>query len=336
MNRSTALPAIRAPRALARLAGAGLALACAFAPLAAGAQEITLKAVNAFTEGTYYARNFERFVEKVNKEGKGLVQINYIGGPKAIPTFEQGNALKSGVVDLSNNTTSFTAGIVPEGLAFNYTNLTMAEMRRNGVLDYINRIFLEKGLYYFARTGEGIQYYIYSNKKIDKADLTGLKLRIAPIYRDFFQKLGANVVQIAPGEVYTALERGVVDGYGWPLLGIFDLGWQEKTKYRLEPGFYAIELGVMFSANTWRKLTPAQREFLEKQAAWLESLNVDMASKDAPAEIKKQQDAGIQVTKLDPDEARRFVKTAYDAAWDGIVKQSPVHGPKLREMMEPK
>ncbi|MFN0183787.1 MAG: hypothetical protein ACKVQR_08225, partial [Aquabacterium sp.] len=46
------------------------------------AQEVTLKAVNAFQEGTYYARNFERWVQKVNAEGKGVVQINYLGGPK--------------------------------------------------------------------------------------------------------------------------------------------------------------------------------------------------------------------------------------------------------------
>ena len=234
--------------------------------LPAAAQEITLRAANAFQEGTYYARNFERFVKKVNEEGKGLVQINYVGGPKAIPTFELANALRGGVVDLANTTTSFTTSIVPEGLAFNYTHLTMAEMRKNGTLDYLNRIFMEKGLYYYARTGEGIQYYIYTNRKIDKADLTGFKMRIAPIYRDFFQKLGAQVVQIAPGEVYTALERGVVDGYGWPLIGIFDLGWHERTKYRVEPGFYAIELGVIFNANTWKRLNAQQRQFLEKQA----------------------------------------------------------------------
>jgi TRAP-type C4-dicarboxylate transport system substrate-binding protein len=311
-----------------------LAVTCLAAPVQA--QEITLKAANAFPEGTYYARNFERFIKKVNEEGKGVVQIRYVGGPKAIPTFELANALRNGVVDLANTTTSFTTGIVPEGLALNYTHLTMAEMRRNGVLDYLNRVFLDKGLYYYARTGEGIQYYIYSNKKIEKADLTGLKLRIAPIYREFFQKLGANVIQIAPGEVYTALERGVVDGYGWPLIGIFDLGWQEKTKYRLEPGFYAIEVGVVFNANAWRKLTPAQREFLDKQAAWLESLNADMGGKDAQAEIKRQQEAGIRVVKLDEAQARIFLKTAYDAAWNAIVASSPQHGQKLRDMMAPK
>ena len=53
-----------------------LALVPALATLPAHAQEITLKAVNAFQEGTYYARNFERFVKKVNDEGKGVVQIN--------------------------------------------------------------------------------------------------------------------------------------------------------------------------------------------------------------------------------------------------------------------
>ena len=302
----------------------------------AAAQETTLKAANAFAEGSYFARNFERFIKKVNDEGKGILQIRYVGGPKAIPTFEIANALRTGVVDLANTTTSFTTGVVPEGVALNYTHLSMAEMRRNGVFDYMNGIFQSKGLYYYARTAEGIQFHVYSNKKIDKADLSGLKLRIAPVYRDFFQQLGASVVQTAPGEVYTALERGVVDGYGWPLIGIFDLGWQEKTKYRIEPGFYSVEAGVLFNANSWKKLTPAQRKFLDKQRAWLESLNVDMGGEDAQAEVKRQREAGIEIVKLDDAQAKIFVKSAYDAAWNAIVAASPQHGAKLREMMAPK
>jgi TRAP-type C4-dicarboxylate transport system substrate-binding protein len=212
----------------------------------------------------------------------------------------------------------------------------MAELRKNGGLEQLNKAYLDKGLYYFARTGENIPYHIYSNKKIDKADLNGLKLRIAPIYRDFFQKLGATVTTIPPGDVYTALERGVVDGYGWPLLGIFDMGWQEKTKYRLDPGFYTIELGVVFSANAWKKLNPAQRAFMEKQGAWLESLNAEDAARDVPAELKKQEAAGIQTVKLDPAQAATFLKTASDAAWDGIVRTSPNYGQTLRNLMAPK
>ncbi len=303
---------------------------------AALAQEVTLKAVNAFQEGTYFARNFEKWVKKVNDEGKGVVQINYIGGPKAIPTFEQPNALRSGVVDLANTTSSFTAGLVPDGLALNYTNLTQAEMRKNGIMEMINASYADKGLYYYARTGEGIPYHIYTTKKVDKADLSGLKLRVAPIYRDFLQKQNATVVQMAPGEVYTALERGVVDGYAWPLVGIFDLGWHEKTKFRIDPGFYAIELGIVFNLNAWNKLTPAQKAFLEKQAAWIEAQNVEMGTVDGPADAKKQVEAGIQVVKLDETQSKILLKAAYDGGWEQIIKASPTKGPKLRELMAPK
>lgn len=314
------------------LAAGALLLA---ASLPAVAQQVTLKAVNAFQEGTTYARNFERFVAKVNEEGKGLVQINYLGGPKAIPTMEQGAALRNGVVDLSNTTTSFIASVSPESLAVNYASVPWAEMRRNGTLEFLNKLMMEKGLYYFARTGDGVPYHIYLNKRIDKADLSGLKIRIAPIYREFFTRLGASVMQVAPGEVYTALDRGVVDGYGWPLLGIFDLGWHEKTKFRVEPGFYNIELGVIFSAKTWNALSPAQRAFLDKQGAWLESLNAEMATQAAPAETKRQAEAGIEVIRLPEAEAKKFIQTSLDAGWAGIIATSPQHGPKLRQLMAP-
>jgi TRAP-type C4-dicarboxylate transport system substrate-binding protein len=320
---------LRSSRALCAAAGAAWLIAAAHTP----AQEVTLKAANAFPEASYYARNFERFIDKVNAEGKGLVKIQYVGGPKSIPTFELANALRNGVVDLANTTMSFTAGVAPEGLVLNYTDKGMAELRRDGTLDYLNRIFQQKGLYIFARTGEGVPYHVYSNKKIASADLSGLKLRIAPIYRDFFQKLGASVVQVAPGEVYTALDRGVVDGYGWPLIGIFDLGWQEKTRYRLDPGFYNIELSVLFNARSWQMLTPQQRAFLEKQGAWLEGLNASYPT-DGAAEDKRQRQAGIEVIKLDDAQAKRFLQVADEQAWEGVIKASPVHGPKLRQMLE--
>jgi TRAP-type transport system periplasmic protein len=313
---------------------------CGLALLLAGgtatAQEATLKAVNAFQEGTYFAKGFERFVKKVNDEGKGIVQINYIGGPKAIPTFEQPNALRAGVVDMANTTSSFTAGLVPDGLALNYTRLTQAEMRKNGIFDQINASYADKGLFYYARTGEGIPYHLYLNKKIDSADLSGLKIRVAPIYRDFLQKQNATVVQMAPGEVFTALERGVVDGYAWPLVGIFDLGWADKTKFRVDPGFYAIELGVVFNLASWNKLDARQKAYLQKQAEWLEAQNVEMGKVDGPADTKRQADAGIQVIKLDEAQSKIFLKAAYDGGWEQIVKASPVKGPQLRELMAPK
>ena len=51
----------------------------------ASAQEVTLRAVTSFAEKTQFSRNFERFIDKVNADGKGVIQINYIGGPRAMP-----------------------------------------------------------------------------------------------------------------------------------------------------------------------------------------------------------------------------------------------------------
>jgi len=140
------------------------------------------------------------------------------------------------------------------------------------------------------------------------------------------------VVQVAPGEVYTALDRGVVDGYGWPLIGIFDLGWQERTKYRLDPGFYNIELSVIFNYRSWQKLSPQQRQFLEKQREWLEGLNAAYPA-DGVAEDKRQRAAGIEVIRLEGAQAKLLLDTAYEQGWAGVIKASPVHGPKLRQMM---
>src|SRR6185436_4903283 len=68
------------------------------------AEEVTLRAVSAFAEKTTYARGFEKFIDRVNASGKGQVQINYIGGPKAMPPFEVGKALQGGVIDIANTT----------------------------------------------------------------------------------------------------------------------------------------------------------------------------------------------------------------------------------------
>ena len=205
----------------------------------ASAQEVTLRLVSAFAENGIYVQRLQPWITKVNAEGKGLLQINFLGGPKAIPTFEAGNAVKTGVVDMALNTGAFYTNVMPEADFLKLTQIPVAEQRKNGAFDAINKVWNEKGnMQYLARMVENQPFHIYTNKKIDKPDLTGQKIRISPVYRDFFQALNANVITTPPGEVYTALERGVVDGYGWPIGGIFDLNWQEKTKFRVDPGFY--------------------------------------------------------------------------------------------------
>jgi TRAP-type C4-dicarboxylate transport system substrate-binding protein len=310
-----------------------LAAALALVAQAATADEITLKAITAFAENTTYSKPFERFIQRVNESGKGLVHINYIGGPKAMPPFEVGNALKGGVVDIANSTGAFYTNVMPESDAWKLTEHPMAELRKNGGYDAMAALYAQKmNAIFLARLIDNNPFHLYLNKPIDKADLTGLKIRITPVYRDFFQALGATVVQTAPGEVYTALERGVVDGYGWPITGVFDLGWNEKTKYRVDPGFYTAEVSVLVNKATWERLTDAQRAVLRKAADVGEAeAATDFAAENAK-ETKRQTDAGIRTITLDPAVAKTYLAKAYQAGWDGIIRQSAENGPKLRDL----
>ena len=289
----------------------------------AWAQETTLRLVSAFTENGIYVQRLQPWMAKFNAEGKGLLQINFIGGPKAMPSFEVGNAVKTGVVDMALNTGAFYTNVMPEADFLKLTQIPIAEQRKNGAYEAINRVWNEKGnMQYLGRMVENQPFHIYTNKKIDKPDLTGQKIRITPVYRDFFQALNASVITTPPGEVYTALERGVVDGYGWPIGGIFDLNWHEKTKFRVDPGFYDAEVSLIMNLTAYRKLSEAQRTFLNRQVLALEAENV-FWTRFAAEETARQAKAGIQTIAFDAATAKAFRDRAYEVGWAGASKQSP-------------
>jgi len=178
---------------------------------------------------------------------------------------------------------------------------------------------------------ESQPFHLYLNKKIDKPDLSGLKIRITPVYREFFSALGATVITTPPGEVYSALERNVVDGYGWPIGGIFDLNWHEKTKYRVDPGFYDAEVSLIMNLAAYQKLSDAQRAYLTRQVLAFEADNTFWA-KYAADEIARQQKAGIETIRFDAAASKAFRDKAYQVAWEAAAKQSPEIAARLKPL----
>ena len=152
------------------------------------AEGVTLRAVSAFAEKTQFSKNFERFIDRVNDTGKGQVKINYIGGPRAMPPFEVGNAVRTKVVDIANVTGAFYTNLMPEADGFKLISKPMSEQRRNGTWAFINELHNQKlNSYYLARQFHNVPFHIYLNKKIDKLDFTGLKIRVTPVYKDIVE-----------------------------------------------------------------------------------------------------------------------------------------------------
>tara|TARA_R110000850_G_scaffold276757_2_gene420030 strand:- start:75813 stop:76799 length:987 start_codon:yes stop_codon:yes gene_type:complete len=315
----------------ALLVGAGV--------LAAGiasAEEARLRAVSAFTANTAFSRPFEAFVKKVNENGKGLVQIDIIGGPETMPPFELGNAVSKGIVDMANVPGAFYLSLMPAADALRLAEIPIAEQRENGAWEYINELHNKHmNVWYLARTADQQKYHLYlAGNPLEKPDLKGLTLRVSPTYRSFFEALGASLVQTPPGEVYTALERGVVQGYGWPLQGVLDLSWDEVTDYRVDPGFYTVDVNALVNLDSWNKLSQEQKAFLSKMAVEIEqelAANVDAQNAKEKA---GQAEAGIKTITFSEADAKTWLETARRTGWEQVESQAPPEEAKrLKELL---
>ncbi|MEO1227104.1 MAG: TRAP transporter substrate-binding protein DctP, partial [Pseudomonadota bacterium] len=160
-------------------------------------------------------------------------------------------------------------------------------------------------------------------------DLSGLTIRTTPVYRAFFSELGANLVQTAPGEVYSALERGAIDGYGWPVQGMLDLGWEEQTTHRVDPGFYQVDVNILVNLDVWNGLTDEQKTVLQEAAAWIEGENANNDGINAE-ERAAQEAAGIEVIQFDDAQTATWLQTAQDAGWAVVEEIDPDTAAQLR------
>jgi TRAP-type C4-dicarboxylate transport system substrate-binding protein len=296
--------------------------------------EILLKAVSCFPEKTYYSLRFEEFLKRVNDRGKGVIQVRYLGGaPKVMATFDVGKNLKDGIVDIASCTAGFYTNVVPEIDAIKLAEMPAPELRKNGALAYMNTIHNQKmNAQYLGLVNNYGEFHIYLNKAIDKPDLTGQKIRVSPIYRAMVEKLGGTAITSAPQDIYTMLERGSVDGFGWPAQGIFDFSWQKVTKFRVDPGFYRTEMNFLVNLNIWKKLEPAQKKLLEE--VMLEIEQEDVAEAEVTrTERKKQEEAGMKPIRFSKADEGKYLRTAREAGWEVVLKNSPEHGPKLRQLL---
>jgi len=308
--------------------------AMAASMLSAGATTAeTVLRVGSFLQPTgVWHRPIERFIEKVNARD-GDLKLELVADPASINPFQMGAAVQSGVIDIAYLSGSFYTNLVPEADALKNFNLSVQEVRENGALDLMDKIHREKmGTVFLGKIVDGIPLQIYTARKPESLDLSGFTLRGTPLYRPMMATLGADVAQMPGAEIYGALQSGVIDGYGWPLWGIGDLGLLEVTKYRLEPGFFRSEIALLMNERRWDSLSDEQRAILKEESIAAENWFATFLEEVNAQEIAKQTDAGIEAIRFDEEESAALIRKADDAAWEEIIKKSPEYGQQLRDM----
>ncbi|MCW5770495.1 MAG: TRAP transporter substrate-binding protein DctP [Rhodospirillaceae bacterium] len=296
--------------------------AMGFAP-AAGAQEVTLKSAVFVPVSTTYGAIYKRWVDEVNKRGKGTLQITVVG-PEAVPTFQQWQAVKSGLIDMHAGPPAYYVGQVVETEAAVLSEYSMAELRKNGGLALLDKYHREKiNAVLLTAYADGVSFNLFTTRPLNLANkekpAEGFTLRATPNFIPFFVSLGARTVTTPPGEVYTALERHTVDGYGWPTWGIGDFQWTKFTKYRYDPGFFNVICNIMVNQDKWNKLSKKQQDFLTEMSIWLETEWPKWRAEIDAREADIQKKAGVQVIDMGPE----WKKRAHDIYWASLAKRSP-------------
>lgn len=193
-----------------RLLAAGAALLLAAPALS---QEARLSVVYSLPATNDLMQSYFAFVEDVNANGAGILQIDLRGGTEILPRNEQMNAVSRGIIDLYFGPAGYYQRQVPELTPLDAAAVPADKLRAAGLHDAIDAGTRERaGVAFLGAMGTGynFQFYTITEPKIDDdgtMDFSGLKIRGGASYDPMYQALGIARVDVPAGDIYTALEQ---------------------------------------------------------------------------------------------------------------------------------
>ncbi len=300
---------------------------------APAAKPIVLKTGATWEENLLWNDGLRIFADLVAKESKGELTVKFLGGPETFPTFESIEVLRKGVIDLLNTDATFYTKALPAGFTGLISELSPAEERKSGYYDAMNSLHQKTvNAFYLGKT-TNFQFVFAFKKPVNKPDLTGMKIRGLPFNLNLIKALGGSPIIIAPPELYSALEKGVVDGYGWPQIGHIERKFHEIVKYQIDHPYYKVAVRLLMNLDTWKKLPP----HLQKIVADIMPRVENEASARYAETVKKEREDliknGVKFITWAPADVKKFYEVARKAGAEEAVRVSPDQAPQLTKMI---
>jgi TRAP-type C4-dicarboxylate transport system substrate-binding protein len=168
----------------------------------------------------------------------------------------------------------------------------------------------------YAITPDG-GYQIFTRQPISaNGDLQGRKIRGNATYQSVLSMLGASVVNLPPGELYTAVDKGVVDGAAWPVIGLLDYRLNEVAKYLVRPAFGFTGYPIFMNLAAWNRLPEADRKILLDVAGKLEEHAYAEFGRLADEEEKLALSKGMMITPMGPAQRGKLNQVWSDGLWE--------------------
>ena len=216
----------------------------------------------------------EAFAKIVAEKTGGNVNIKIAGSEQLGSDVSMLTSLRTGALDMTANSQGAAGGLVPElnalGLPFLFADADAAVKVLSGPIgEELDKKFGTVGMFVLDWWDNGIRHTTNSKRALNKPDdLKGLKIRTPAdaMTVDIFQALGAATQQIAFGELYIALQQGVVDGQENPLANIHSAKLHEVNKFISLTGHMWQSTPFLMSRISTKKVKPAELDIIKSAA----------------------------------------------------------------------
>ncbi len=285
----------------------------------------------------FAVKDIHKIVQKVNERSNGELVVKYLGGPAVISGFDLGEAVRKGVIQMAIAPTTYYEPLVPLAVMPNLSLITPEEELASGAWAFMNELHEKAGLHLLWRNAgswKNDTFHPILTKKIESPrDFDKIKMgATATFFKPYLDHVGGTLTIIPVPEAYTSLERGVVDGFVWPLINSINLSFYEVAKYVVEPGFMAGNATLFVNLEMWNKLPKHLQDLLTEVA--IENRNeyqVDWDNMVAGAK-QKARDEGVEFIEFSPDDAEWYFNTIYRTSWEDQTKKYPDIAPKLKSL----
>lgn len=297
----------------------GLAMGLASASAMAEADDKNWRMATPWSGGPWLERDAQLYADRVNQLTGGGIEIEVFPGGTLGGALRVTNTVKAGVAQISHNYINYDYGTDPTAalLAGHSSGLTPEEfmlwMYEGGGVELYEAFRRDVfDVVAFPCAILGTEIFLHSNKKVETLeDFQGLRLRTSGAWAELASRLGASTVVMAGGDIYSALERGVIDAAEWgsPEMNR-PTGFQEVAQYVIIPGVHQSGgfLECQVNESAWNELTEEEQDMLRLAGkltvfeTWLASSFADL---DAYQELV---DGPNEIVRLD----QSFIDTIYE------------------------
>jgi TRAP-type C4-dicarboxylate transport system substrate-binding protein len=209
-----------------------------------------------------------------------------------------------------------------------------------GLYDWIREIHAETGLYFIGRGDNAPRFAMFliilTEPVETPSELAGKKLSVEFTAREWLARdLKVTPVQIEEAERYTALERGLIDGFLNPLIEIYPFGFHEVAKYIIDEPFVGSNMVTIMNLDSWNRLPQHLQDLITQvqidiQPVWA-GMQTDLENEHRQLLL----DAGVTFIKFSPEDAKWFVNSCFDTEWEVYMEKYPEIAPKMKEMVIP-